>query len=365
MMQKFLAVFYGYALVIGLISYKHVNERFRQTGITRTYAWIVNLGLLAALPYNLWTVAKNNSSVPLVPSFIKIAPYILTSINYAVIMYTLALRGLRDNITLDMQRLITQINREMARSGKKTSSKLWRLFYLKISILLYKSLSQLLSSFIYGTPLEFRNKPQISSLVLNIGKNLVAASEFLYFLAFWEIVRGYEFINERLEELIPHSKSNKKELSRLWALHLKLGKTLKRIHGLFGPQMLAARLNYFLSNVMNGYIGILLWKDKATPCFFVYSRAIQFVLRSLDSFLHDYIIGLASEYQSKRRDSITEEETMSKEVIAYIIYESSMKFDLKICGLFTANKMAWLQMMELILTHFIVLLQFHLVLGRN
>nr|XP_017018780.1 putative gustatory receptor 59b [Drosophila kikkawai] len=364
-MQKLFAIFHGYILVLGLTSYRLVNGRFLQTRLTKTYAWIVNLGLLTALPYCLWGVANYLSALPLLPRFIKIAPYVLNSINYVVIVYTMALRGQRDRIILDMHKLITQVNREMARSGKKTSSKLWGLLYSKIAGVVYTALSHLMSSFIYGMPLEFCFKPRISSLIVNIGSNLIVANVFLYFLAFWHIARGYDFINQRIKELIPHSESKKKELSRLWALHFKLSRAAKRIHDFFGPQLLAGRFNYFIVSVVNSFLGILFWKDGTTPSIFLYLWVIFFAMRTFGSFLIDYIVGLATEYQSKRRDLVTEEDTMSKETSAYIIYESTMKLDLKICGLFTVNQVTWLQMMELILSFFIVLLQFHLVLGTK
>ncbi|XP_020803019.1 putative gustatory receptor 59b [Drosophila serrata] len=325
-MQKLLAFFHEYALVIGLTSYRFVNGRFQQTRITKTYVWIVNLGLLAALPYCMWEVSKFNSSISLYPRFVKTVPYVLDSINNAVILYALVLRGRRDKILLEMDRLITQVNREMSKSGKNTSSKLCKVLYLKICLVASRSLHNLMQCFIYGLPVEFRFKPRISCLIVTIGKNLVVASTFQYFLVFWNIARGYDFINERIDELIPQSKSKKKEISRLWDLHFKLGRTFTRINRLFGPQMLTARLNYFSYTVMNSYFGILLWNEKSTPNFFMCMWSIVFLLHTMSSFLSDYIIGLATETQSKRRDSITEENgTMSKETSAYIIYETSMK----------------------------------------
>lgn len=47
---------------------------------------------------------------------------------------------------------------------------------------------------------------------------------------------------------------------------------------------------------------------------------------------------------------------------SYLIYESSTRLDLLVCGLYRVNKRKWLQMVGSIVVHSSMLFQFHLVM---
>ncbi|XP_033252277.1 putative gustatory receptor 59b [Drosophila miranda] len=59
------------------------------------------------------------------------------------------------------------------------------------------------------------------------------------------------------------------------------------------------------------------------------------------------------------------EGVMTNELRSYVIYQNSMNLNLKICGLFPANRKQWLNMMAAILCHSVMLLQYQLMMSAK
>ncbi|XP_020810056.1 putative gustatory receptor 59b [Drosophila serrata] len=198
------------------------------------------------------------------------------------------------------------------RSGTETSLKLRRLLYLKIFTLVYQMLANYMVPFVF----RFREAYILESLLLNFGFNILIGSSYFSFLSFWHIARGYDFINQIIEEhmigLRPHS------ISHMWKIHINLGRTARRINGYFESQLLVLRLNHFLFSIIDFYMVFLFLNSEWDPWYYFYFGAILHLIRMLDFFLNDYILDLIVEYHNMRKDSITEG-TMSKEVDINIV----------------------------------------------
>ncbi|XP_020810057.1 putative gustatory receptor 59b [Drosophila serrata] len=365
-MQRIAQIYNGYVMVIGMTSYLNVGGKFKQTRITQAYALVINAVTLTLLPGALWESARTMTMVDWVPSFVWTIPYVVHSISYAVIAYTLISRCYRDAMLLDLELVIKQLNREMLRTGKQMNSKLQRLFLLKTFTLTYLCFAYMMSIFVWrwGHSWAYIMK----ALLINMSFNILIASTYFYFVSLWQIARGYDFVNQQLQEITSANwndfKEQAEELRSLWALHANLSRTAERINRHYGPQMLASRFDHFIFSIINGYLGTV--NARYDDCssvenvfgFFLYC------IRSLDFFLNDYICDLMTQYQSEVKTYITEGQ-MSKELSSYVIYEHSMRLNLLVCGLYPANRNKWMHMIASIIIHSSLLLQFHLIMTKK
>ncbi|KAH8253850.1 hypothetical protein KR032_007103 [Drosophila birchii] len=364
-MQRIARIFNGFVLVIGMTSYMNFGGKFKQTRITQAYALIINAFTLTLLPLALWEASKNMTMVGWMPSFMWILPYVLNSISYAVIAYNLISRCYRDAMLLDLELVIKQVDREMLRAGKRMNPKMWRLFILKTFTLTYLCGSYIMAIFIWQW--EHSWAYIMKTLLINMSFNILIASTYFYFVSFWQIARGYDFVNQQLEEITSaewhNLKEQAEELRNLWALHANLSRTAQRINRHYGPQMLASRFDHFIFSIINGYLGTVYAYHQDAPSIQSFYGFFLYWIRTLDFFLNDYICDLMTQYQSEQKSNITEGH-MSKELSSYVIYEHSMRLNLLVCGLYPANRNKWLHMIASIVIHSSLLIQFHLVMSN-
>ncbi|KAH8252290.1 hypothetical protein KR038_002380 [Drosophila bunnanda] len=364
-MERITQIYNGYVMAIGMTSYFNVSGKFKQTRITQAYALVINAFTLILLPVALWEAARTATIVGWMPPFIWIAPYVLHSISYVVIAYTLISRYNRDAMLLDLDLVIKQVNREMSRTGKRMNSKLQRLFALKTFTLTYLCCAYMMSILVWrwGQSWTYIMK----ALLINMSFNILIASTYFYFVSLWHIARGYDFVNQQLQEITSADwndlKEQAEELRSLWALHATLSRTAQRINRHYGPQMLASRFDHFIFSIINGYLGtVSVRHEDAASIENVYGFFLYWI-RSLDFFLNDYICDLMTEYQSEHKSYMTEGH-MSKELSSYVIYEHSMRLNLLVCGLYPANRNKWMHMIASIVVHSSLLLQFHLIMTK-
>ncbi|XP_017148103.1 putative gustatory receptor 59b [Drosophila miranda] len=357
-----LDIFQWFAVIIGLTSYRVVDDRCVQTRLTRMYTLIVNVITVTMLPVAFVVVAKFAWVYTWLPRFMWITPFLLYAVNYVVIVQTLISRCHRDSILMELHHLVVKLNREMGRAEKKMNSKLRRLFYIKTLTTSYLSLCYVLGTFLYTD--EFTFSMMLSAILINNGYNILIATTHFYFVSFWQVARGYDFVNQQLEELIstrsPLTSRYAEELRSLWSLHASLSQTAHKINRIYGRQMLASRFDYITFSVINGYIGIIYSLNESAPLLAKYFSVILYTIRTMDFFMNDYICDLVTQYQSMSKDTASEG-VMSNELCAYVIYQNSMNVNLKICGLFPSNRKQWLDMMGFILGNSILLLQYHLM----
>lgn len=319
--MKLIAQIYSvYAVVIGLTSYVLISGSFRQTRLTQAYAFAVNALTLVLLPLASWEMAQYMTKVKWLPPCMWIAPYFLYSINYAVIAYTLISRCYRDRILVDLQLVIVQVDGEMSRTGRRISSKLQRLLQVKTLSLTYLCVAFLLSILIYQWDMPWLFV--LEGLLTVVSFTIQVAIRYLHFVSFWQIVRGYDFVNHQLEEITSvrlGSKTEAKELGKLWSLHATLSRAARRLNGYYGPQMVACRFDYFMFTIVNGYFAAIYGHyDRKLTIDKCFGASIYWV-RSLDFFLNDYICDLVIEYQSKAKYMVTEGSRMSNEVSKSIL----------------------------------------------
>lgn len=315
-MRRVANIYNRYAMAMGMTSYFVVGGKFKQTRLTQAYALVINAFTLTLLPMSLWDAAKTMTMAKWMPPFMWIIPYVLYSISYAVIAYTLISRCYRDAMLMDLQLVIAQVNRETSRAGKQMSPKLRRLFLLKTFALTYLCLAYLFAFFVW----EWWMVSWIyvlKALLVNISFNILIASTYFYFVSFWQIVRGYDFVNQQLEEVTSARWDDRREqaeqLQSLWALHASLSRTAQRINRHYGPQMLASRFDHFIFAIINGYLGTLYAHSEDTPAVESIYGFFLYWIRSVDFFLNDYICDLVTQYQSQPKYTVTEGH-MSREV---------------------------------------------------
>ncbi|XP_050743763.1 putative gustatory receptor 59b [Drosophila biarmipes] len=254
----------------------------------------------------------------------------------------------------------------MTRSGRRTSSKLRNVLILKTCLSATILLGYNVSGAFFGLWMCSDTLKLFESILIVTGFNIMVNSVYLHFISFWNIARGYEIVNQRMDELIPVTKPytslEKEEIYQLWALHSHLGRVFQRLQTTCGIQMLVLRFDFFLRIIIHGFhCFIFIFYDKeSTPKGIKTFIITLCCMRMVGCFLNDYVIELATEYQRRPKDLIIEG-ILTKELSAYIIYERSMPLNLKIGGLYTANRSNFLRLSEGVLCFFILLLQFLLL----
>ncbi|EDV56745.1 putative gustatory receptor 59b [Drosophila erecta] len=353
-----------YAVFIGMTSYEATGGKFKQSRLTQIYCLVINAICLTLLPKAFWQSAKLMSAADWMPSYMAFTPYIMFSTNYAAIAYILISRCYRDSMLLDLQRITLEVNREMLRTGKKMNSLIRRMFFLKTFTLTYSCLSYILAVLVYQWRAQSWSN-LFNGLLVNISLTILVVTTFFYFVSLMHVARGFDFVNQQLEDIVSSQsmdfKKKAHELRSLWALHSNLSNTARRINKHYGPQMLALRFDYFIFSVINCCIGTIYSNSDQESSFEKFFGSLLYWARSVDFFLNDYICNLVTEYQSQPKFFATEG-SMSNELSSYLIYESSTRLDLLVCGLYPVNKAKWLEMVASIVVHSIMLFQFHLVM---
>ncbi|KAH8305904.1 hypothetical protein KR018_003197 [Drosophila ironensis] len=297
-MEKIVWIYYGYALLIGMTSYRLVDGRFRQSRTTQAYALVINILTICLLPIVFQKVVEHSMRLPWFPKKMSIVPAVLYSVNYAVIVYILATRCYRDSLIVDLLNLTDKITRKLQEAGKQTNPKLRRLFFWKSFTLTYLCIASVVSMGIF--------RPIVpSAMLINIGYSILNVTTFFYFVSFWQIARGFDFVNNQLED-----KNSIETVQELWAIHLKLNRMACRINRIYGLQMLISRIDYITFTTIYSYVGIIYFHD-GNSWLKMFLICVYFV-RGIDFFLNDYIAELIDQRQPK--NSVTEG-PLSKEVL--------------------------------------------------
>jgi len=304
-MEKIVEIYHGYALLIGMTSYRVVNGRLQQTKITRAYALSLNILTVSILPMAFWNAAQGMMMAPWLPDIMFLLPFVLYSVNYTVVVYILISRCYRDSLFLDLAKLTNQLNREMVRAERKTNSKLLGLLYIKSFTLSYLCLASLV------TLLKLKSGIGLG-LLINIAYSFLNVNTYLYFTSFWQVVRGYDFVNQEMKELLKALRCEKNILKHsevlrvLWSLHSDLSIMARRINRVYGLQMMVSRTDYVIFTIIYGYIGII-YVFKGMNLILLHAGLI-YLVRTADFFLNDFICDLISRYQCFPKHEITEGE---------------------------------------------------------
>ncbi|KAH8291130.1 hypothetical protein KR054_008886 [Drosophila jambulina] len=344
-------IYHGYGLLIGMTSYRLFNGSYHQSKITQAYAVILNVFLICALPFAYWGISIRVIMMPWLPGIMFIIPIVLYMVDYAVVAYILVSRFRRDSMLIDLLDLTHRLNRRMERAGLRPNPQLQRLRHLKSFTLTYLI-------FVSLVPLCFLETGILMALLVNIGYSILHLTTYFYFASFWQIAKGYDLINQQLGS----GKTPGEEIRNLWSLHTLLGRMARRINRIYGLQMLVCRLDYILSTIIYSYVGIIIMYYGVS---FLFLHATSLILlRTVDIFLNDFVCELSQRYQCQPKDEVSEG-IMPQELSDFLIYESSLRVNLKICGLYSVNRSQWLQMIGFIICSFTMLMQFYLILKEN
>ncbi|XP_039483771.1 putative gustatory receptor 59b [Drosophila santomea] len=359
-------LYFRYSLAIGITSQQFSRQKFYSTLFSRTYAMIANIITVGMVPICMWQVRSVFQSERHYPQLILITKDIRYTVSFLVILYTLLSRGFRDTAFTEMQPLLRTLFREEKRCGYKGREGVRRslrmLLLLKFFTLSWLCITEVVFLLNSCDVLVWVNI--VRFFFLSNANNILEMVPMGYFLAMWHIARGFDCVNRRLDQIVK-SKSPRyqKELQHLWFLHTSLTKTALNLNKIYAPQMLATRLDHFIIGVIQAYWGTVFTFDLSTPWPWVVYGSVQYQVRLVDYYLIDYMCDLAVKYHDAEKHSWSEIR-WTKEISSYVIYANSSKLELWICGLFKADRSMWFGMISSILYYILVLLQFHMVMGK-
>lgn len=292
-MEKQVKIYHGYAQLIGMTSYRIVNGTFIQSRITQAYALVWNIGTIVTLAWMFWCAGTDMMRSPWFPETMSMVPLVLYSVNYAVIIYVLISRSYRDSLFSDLVDITDQLNRKMELAERKTNLKLRKLLYLKSFTLTYLNLGSFLSFL-------FLKERFLEATIIGVAYSILNTSNYFYFTSFWQIARGYDFVDREIRNLTTFkSGSNVEDFSEalqdLWSFHWTLSLMASRISRVYGVQMLVSRTEYVLFAVVYGYVGII-FLFQGMSLMLIHAGLIYFI-RALDFFLNDVICDLTARYQ--------------------------------------------------------------------
>lgn len=362
--QRLLQWYHNYALALGVTSYRLVAGRAQQTWLTRSYTLILNALELTTLPGMFWLSAQYIAKTNWFPNLVPYTSIILYSVSYAAIAYTIISRGRRDCALLELERIVSTIMRQqLHRVGRSLNI----LFYLKFSTMIIVCMNSM--SFCLVMPNDGNWNVLLITFIFQTAMNIPVIATYRYFLALWYIARSYQSINSRLEELMMPFKSrlpNRLELDelyRLWSQHSVLGRCTLKMNKVYGLLLLAARFDYLTFSVINLYWEMLFSFAAKSPFYMIMLGAFNYWVRLVDFYLLDVICDLIIQYQNCPHHLVTEGHWF-KEINSYLMYVNTSKFELWVCGLYTANRSRWFTMLGTIVSFSILLLQFHLIMRK-
>ncbi|XP_041448880.1 putative gustatory receptor 59b [Drosophila obscura] len=360
MSDSLIQLYFGYALAIGITSNRFVDSTFKQTFFSRCYALVVNIATLVLTPPLFWESRNGFQDGQSYPKLILITFQVRYLVAYAVVFYSVLSRGFRDRALKEVQPLLTKLLREEKRNGKRRLKRSLLLpFYLKFFTAAFMCLTIFVFQFGSGVELTWKTTARI--IFLSNVLNILEVVPMGYFLALWHIARGFDFVNQRLDDIMASTPIDLKELRNLWSLHAAMTRTVLRINKIYGVQMLAFRFDNFIFGVINAYWGTFFSFHADTNFLWVVFGSVSYWIRCVDSYLIDHVSDLAMHYQSSPKHAWTEK-YWSKEINSYVTYVSSCKLQLRTCGLYQENRSLWFETISSILYYYIMLLQFHLVI---
>ncbi|XP_033156559.1 putative gustatory receptor 59b [Drosophila mauritiana] len=366
MVYWMIKLYFRYSLAIGITSQQFSNRKFYSTLFSRTYALIANIVTLIMLPIVMWQIRLVFQQKRSFPQLILITNNVREVVSFLVIVYTVLSRGFRDTAFKEMQPLLLTLFREEKRCGFKGIGGVGRslriLLFVKFITLSWLCVTDVLFLFYSSDAITLVNLVRFFFMCNT--NNILEMVPMGYFLALWHIARGFDCVNRRLDQIVKSkSPRNHRELQHLWLLHACLTKTALNINKIYAPQMLASRFDHFVIGVIQAYWGAVFTFDLTTPFFWVVYGSVQYQVRSLDYYLIDNMCDVAVEYHDSAKHSWSEV-GWTKEISSYVIYSNSSKLQLWSCGLFQANRSMWFAMISSVLYYILVLLQFHLVMGK-
>ncbi|EDV56746.2 putative gustatory receptor 59b [Drosophila erecta] len=366
MVSWIVELYFRYSLAIGITSQQFSSRKFYTTLFSRTYALIANIITLTMLPIVMWQVRSVFLAKRHYPQLILITNDVRYTVSFLIILYTLLSRGFRDTALKEMQPLLLTLFREEKRCGYKGIDGVRRslriLLFVKFFTLSWLCITDIIFLFYSSDAVIWVNIARF--LFLSNTNNILEMVPMGYFLALWHIARGFDCVNRRLDQIVKSkSTRDQKELQHLWFLHTCLTKTALNINKIYAPQMLATRFDHFVIGVIQAYWGAVFTFDLSTSFLWVVYGSVQYHVRSLDYYLIDYMCDVAVEYHDSARHSWSEIR-WTKEISSYVVYANSSKLQLWTCGLFQANRSMWFGMISSVFYYILVLLQFHLVMGK-
>lgn len=304
----------GYSLVIGITSHRLINERFRSTIFSKYYALIVNALVVALLPFVMWDTRNCFQDKMHFPQLILITNNVRYTVTYIVILYTVLSRGFRDTAFREMGPLLRTLFKEEKRCGgcgiSRTLAVLMYAKYITLTWLVFTE-----TSFLFYANKELSFMVLARFLFLTIANSMLLMVPMGYFLAQWHIARGFNGVNQRLNDIVASpSPRDLKELHHLWSLHRALTKSALNINKIYGPQMLASRFDNFTFSVIQAYWGAFFTFGMTTPIYWIVHGFLEYIMRSVDNYLTDYMCDVLVEYQSTARHAWSEQRC-SKEVL--------------------------------------------------
>ncbi|XP_043071330.1 putative gustatory receptor 59b [Drosophila grimshawi] len=336
---------HNYALFLGVTSQRWISEGLKQTWLTRSYAMLINVIQLLGLPYALWITAQHMIKVNFFPDQIPFASYILFSASYLSIAHTQISRGSRDKALLEMDLIVSRFKRLKSRerivSTELINGSLSYLFYFKLVTMTYMCVCSTMT--VVLSPSSNNWNTVCCIFFFNISSTIPLIAIYRYFLALWDIACCYQYINGKLEHLMNcvqnryPTQVELDELHRLWSLHALLGRSTLKFNRTYGLLMLTARFENLAFSAVNGYWGIVFifsYKRQFSAIlygFFNYSMLL------VDFFLLNFMCDLTTQYQNYAYHSVSEGYWF-KELNAYLLYASTSKLNLWVCGLYKLNR---------------------------
>ncbi|KAH8252304.1 hypothetical protein KR038_004429 [Drosophila bunnanda] len=365
MVTSLVNIYFSYSLFIGITSHRFIKQRFRTSVVLRYYALIANILTLTMLPLVMWNTRISFQARGHFPQLILITYNVRYMVTYSVIIYTILSRGFRDTAFREMEPLLLKLIEEEKRCGQQgVRRSLQVLLYVKFFTVLWLCVTE---TFFMFHSLEAVNFLMLARFfVLGNATNVLVMVPMGYFLALWHIARGLDCVNRRLDAIITssfRSPRDMEELQHLWSLHSSLTQTAININKIYGPQMLACRLDNFIIGVIQAYWGAFFTFGTTTPVYWLVYGCVSYQMRSLDYYLIDHMCDVIAEYQSAARHAWSEQR-WSKEISAFVTYNNSLKLELWTCGLYQPNRSLWFDMITSVWYYILMLLQFHLVMGN-
>ncbi|KAH8386270.1 hypothetical protein KR200_003453 [Drosophila serrata] len=365
MINSLVNIYFSYSLFIGITSHRFIKLRFRSSVFSRYYALIANILTLTMVPIVLWHARISFQAKGHFPQLILITYNVRYMVTYSVIIYTILSRGFRDTAFREMEPLLRKLLEEEKRCGRQgVRRSLKVLLYVKFFTVIWLCLTE--SIFMFYSMESMKLLVIARFVFLANANNVLVMVPMGYFLALWHIARGLDCVNRRLDAIVTSSSRSPRDLKEwqhLWSLHSSLTKTAININKIYGPQMVASRLDNFIIGVIQAYWGAFFTFGTSTPVFWLVYGCVSYQIRSLDYFLIDYMCDVIMEYQSAARHAWSEQR-WSKEISAFVTYNNSLKLELWTCGLYQPNRSLWCDMIISVWYYILMLLQFHLVMGN-
>lgn len=304
--QRFLEWYYNYALALGVTSHRLVAGRLQQTWLTRSYALIVNVIVVVAVPALLCYMAIYLSNSTIEPIHFSFTIYLFLSVCFASIVSTVFSRGSRDADSLELHRIVFNLRR----ISTDTNGNLKYLLYLKFGTMTFLCLSNFGSCFFIpeNTPWTFL----LASFCISNAMNMIIVSTYRYFMSLWLISGCYQYINRRLDDISNSVTMREplaeelRELHRLWSLHSQMTRCIQRLNKVYSLPLLVGRFDFVTFSVINGYWGLIYALVVKTGLFTIAYGFLNYWVHMLDFFLVDTMCDITVQYQNAPHHTVTE-----------------------------------------------------------